>query len=162
VAVALAAAVFCAAGCGGSSKNSTSTTTAASAAAATTSTTPTGTSAAASSSALAALSAALGALTAAGKCKSLAGLGPAVSQALSGKTADIQKDTQLLQQYAQKVPPTIKPDFETYVQDLSKIAAGLKPGTTPNPAALAKLVDMGQLSAASQHIAAWAAKNCHA
>ena len=93
VPVIVLAAVVSAAGCGGSSNSpttsttstTTSTTTTTSAAA----TTTTGTSGT-TTSASAAASAALGALASAGNCKSLAGLGEAYSQALSGSgTVDV-------------------------------------------------------------------------
>jgi hypothetical protein len=86
-------------------------------------------------------------------------------------TVDIAKEAQLVQQFAQKVPAAIKPDFETYAQDLAKIASALgtyKAGQTPSPAQLAKLsqlatqINMAQLSAAATHIGTWAATNCHA
>jgi hypothetical protein len=180
VLVSLAVGVVAAAGCGGGSKSPTTSTTtpavantaAAGTTAATTTPTTAGTSAGATTSASGAASAALGALASAGNCKSLASLGAAASQAMSGSgTVDVAKEAQLLQQEAQKVPASIKPDFETYAQDLAKIASALgtyKPGTTPSAADLAKLsqlasqINMTKLSAAAAHISAWAKANCHA
>jgi maltose-binding protein MalE len=172
VPVILLAAVVSAAGCGGSSNNSTTSTTSNTSTTTTTSTaatTTTGTSATTTSPSSAA-SAALGALASAGNCKSLASLGQAYSAALSGSgTVDISKEATLLQQFAQKVPAAIKPDFEIFANDLTKVAAALgsyKPGTTPSPSALAKLASLAtsinttQLQAAGKQIQAWALANC--
>ena len=170
VPVIVLAAVASAAGCGGSSNSSTtsttSSTTTTTSAAATTTTGTSGT----TTSASAAASAALGALASAGNCKSLAGLGEAYSQALSGSgTVDVAKEAALLQQFAQKVPAAIKPDFEIFANDLTKVASAIgsyKPGTTPSPAALAKLASLAtsinttQLQAAGKQIQAWAVANC--
>jgi hypothetical protein len=175
VPVIVLAAVASAAGCGGSSNSSTtsttsSTTTTTSAAATTAATTTTTATSGTTTSASAAASSALGALASAGNCKSLAGLGQAYSQALSGSgTVDIAKEATLLQQFAQKVPASIKPDFEIFANDLQKVASAIgsyKPGSTPSPAALAKLASLAtsinttQLQAASKQIESWAVANC--
>ncbi len=174
-ALLIALAVLAAAGCGSKSTTSTSTTTttetaatstapaATTAAAATTATT---TSAASTSSA----AASLGALASAGNCKSIQDLGASFSQAFSGANGDVQKEAQLLQQFAAQTPSDIRPDFETIANAFAKIAdalKGYKPGTTPDAATLAKLaalqgtLDQQQLQTAETNISAWAAKNCH-
>jgi hypothetical protein len=159
--------VVSAAGCGKkSSITSTSTTTTAAAAA------TTGASAAPTASATtpSSASAALGALASAGNCKSLRNLGVAFSQAFNGAKGDVQKEAQVLQEFAAKTPSDIRPDFETLANALTKIAAaleGYKPGATPTASTLAKLqalqgsLDQQQLQTAEQDIANWAAKNCH-
>jgi hypothetical protein len=173
VPVIVLAAVASAAGCGGSSNSPTTSTTSTTTPTTTTTsaaaTTTTGTSGT-TTSASAAASAALGALASAGNCKSLAGLGEAYSQALSGSgTVDVAKEAALLQQFAQKVPAAIKPDFEIFANDLTKVASAIgsyKPGTTPSPSALAKLASLAtsinttQLQAAGKQIQAWAVANC--
>ena len=165
----LLAAVISAAGCGGGSKTTTTTTTTTSTAASTTATTAAGTTSPSVSSSGAA---ALGALASAGNCKSLLDLGTAISSAMSGSgNVDVQKEAQLLEQFAQKVPASIKPDFQTIADDVKKIADALgnyKVGSTPSPAQIAKLqslstsINTAQLTKASEDISTWAAANCHA
>ncbi len=64
----------------------------------------------------------------------------------------------------------IRPDFTFLAGAYSKIADAIvnfTPGTTPDPAALAKLqkvaaeIDTNRLTQASQNIAAWLQENCH-
>ncbi len=165
----LLAAVISAAGCGGGgSKTTTTTTTTTTTAASTTAKTAAGTTSPSVSSSGAA---ALGALASAGNCKSLLDLGTAISSAMSGTgNVDVQKEAQLLEQFAQKVPASIKPDFQTIADDVKKIADALgnyKVGSTPSPAQIAKLqslstsINTAQLTKASEDISTWAAANCH-
>ena len=104
-------------------------------------------------------------------CKQLSDLGAAFSQAMQGANGDVQKQAELLQEFAAKTPSDIRPDFETMADALSKIADQLKgvdltSGKTPDAATLAKLAKLGQefsgtkFTQAMQHIQAWAAKNC--
>jgi hypothetical protein len=173
---------FGAAGCG-SSNSSTSTTTTTTTAAATTAAAPTTTAAAATTTSTAATStsaagtttasaAGLGALGSAANCKQLASLGATFSKAFTGAAGDPAKIEALLQQFAAAAPPAVKADFQTIADAYSKIAAalggaGLTPGKVPDAATLAKLaalssqLDVKAITAASQHIAAWAAANCH-
>jgi hypothetical protein len=169
----LLAVVVAAAGCGSSKKSTTTTTTTPAATTATTTpqASPTQTQSTTPSVASSG-SAALGALASAGNCKSLLSLGTAISQAMTGSgSVDVQKEAQLLEQFAQKVPSSIKPDFQIIADDVKKIADAIgtyTPGSTPSPAELAKLqslstsIDSTQLSKAASDISTWAAANCHA
>ena len=116
----------------------------------------------------------LSALTSAGNCADLANMGAALSQAFSGTgTNDVQKQAQLLKEFADRTPEDIRPDFETVADAYSKIADALKgvdlsPGKTPSPEVLAKLMklstelDQTKLTQAETNISAWASKNCRA
>ena len=106
-------------------------------------------------------------------CKELANLGQKFSSALSGAASsqDLKKEADLLKEFAAKTPQDIRADFEVYADFVGKVAdayKGITPGQTPSPtqiAALQKLstsIDQAKLTAASQHIAAWVTKNCHA
>jgi hypothetical protein len=166
-------------GCG-SNKGTTSTTTTTGAAAsptsaattsvATTTSAPTTTSAATST---AASSGGLGSLGSVSNCLQLANLGSTIGQAFAGAAGDPTKVAALMQQFADKAPSAIKADFQTIADAMAKIASALKGvnlsgGKTPDPATLAKLSQLSSqlnvqaLTAASQHIATWAAANCHA
>ena len=166
-----------AAGCGSSKKSTTSTssTTAAAAtttaAAATTSAAPTTTTTAATSTA--ASSGGLGSLGSASNCLQLANLGSTISKAFLGAASDPTKEAALLQQFAAAAPSAIKADFQTIADAMAKVASALKgvnlsSGKTPDPATIARLSQLSSqlnvqaLTAASQHIATWAAANCHA
>ena len=86
-------------------------------------------------------------------------------------TADVKKTAELLKEFADKTPSDIRPDFEVVASAYAKIAdalkgVSLKPGSTPDPAAIAKLtklsseIDTKALTKASADIGAWAQKNC--
>ena len=77
----------------------------------------------------------------------------------------------LLKEFASKAPDDIRADFQVYADYVGKVAdamGGIKPGQTPSAEQLAKLqalstqIDQAKLTAASQHIAAWATQNCKA
>ena len=176
--VLVAVVVLAAAGCGGKKKSSTttSTTTTTQAAATTTATTTTTTTAAAATSTAAATTtstSSLGSLASVENCKSLANLGAAFSSALQGANGDVQKEVQIMQEFASKTPSDIRPDFETIAAALAKAADALKgvnvgSGQTPSAADLAKLsqlateFDTPAMKKAETDIQTWAAKNCHA
>ncbi len=76
-----------------------------------------------------------------------------------------------MQAFADKAPDDIKDDFQTLADVYSKIADALdgvdtSPGSTPDPAALAKLaklsteIDTAKLAAASTNISTWTSQNC--
>jgi hypothetical protein len=152
-------AVICAlvaAGCGGSKKKSASPTTTAS-----TTTTSSGTPKFATTK----------------NCAQLEALGTKLAQSLqttSGSAeARLDKEAQVLHDYANAAPSEVRGDFQTladafdtYVHALLK--AGIKPGQAPTPAQIAKIqaaakaFSTQKLRAAEQHLAAWAQKNCGA
>ncbi len=172
----IAVFVATAAGCGSKKSSAppvttttttTEATTAASTATTSATTTQTTTTAATTTPAVAGL----GALT--GSCAQLANLGQAFGSAISGAGNDPQKEAALLQQFADKTPSDIRPDFETLAAAFSKIASALKgvdlsSGKVPNASTLAKLtalssqLNTADLTKAEANISAWAAKNCHA
>jgi hypothetical protein len=175
----LAALMLVAAGCGSSSKNSAATTEAATTEAATTEAattdvaTPDAATTEAATTEAATTTSALGGLVASGKCKDLANLGQKYSQALSGQGGgqDLKAMVGVLQNFADKAPSDIKPDFEVFADYMKKIYAvigNVKPGQVPDAGTLAKLqklgtsIDTQKLTQASQNIQAWVAKNCHA
>jgi len=178
----LAPLMLVATGCGGSSKNSAATTEEATAEVATTTeatTTEEATTEAATTEAAttqATTTSALGGLVASGKCKELQNLGQKLSTALnptSGGSVDLKKEAQALQDFAADAPSDVKADFQTMADYVSKIADAypkITPGQTPDAATLQKLQKLGQslqkdaakVQAASQHIVAWASKNCKA
>lgn len=169
----VAVAVLAAAGCG--SKKSSTTTTTTTNSAATTTTSATTTTAAAPTTTTAPTttsSSSLGSLGSVANCKSLADLGTAFAQAFEGAGGDVQKEAQLLQDFASKTPSDIRPDFETLAAAFVKVAGALKgvdlaSGKTPDAATLAKLQQLSteftspKLKAAEAHIQAWATQNCH-
>lgn len=152
-------AVICAlvaAGCGGSKKKSASPTTTAS-----TTTTSSGTPKFATSK----------------NCAQLEALGTKLAQALQTTSGSaetrLNKEAQLLHDYANAAPSDVRGDFQTladafdtYVHALLK--AGIKAGQAPTPAQIAKIqaaakaFSTQKLRAAEQHLAAWAQKNCGA
>jgi hypothetical protein len=162
--------VLTAAGCGKKKAASTTTTTvteATTTAASETTTAAAGTTTTTSSD----TTAGLGALAA--NCKQLSDLGQAFSTAFSGANGDVQKQAQILKEFADKTPSDIRPDFETLADAYTQIAGALKgvdlsSGKTPDAATLAKLLTLSQkfqnakFQAAVQHIETWAANNCHA
>lgn len=164
--VAAFALVLVAAGCGGGGTKSGTTTAAGTTAAGTTAATT-----AAATTAAATTTSALGGLASAKNCKELADLGTKFSEALggTGTGADVKKVADLLQQFAAKTPESIRPDFTYLAGAYSKIAEAIgnvKPGSTPDPAAIAKLqkvgteIDAKKLTQASQNIGAWVQQNC--
>jgi hypothetical protein len=159
--------VLAAAGCG-KKKTTTSTTT-------TTVTQSTTTTTAASETTTAATTttsstSGLGALAA--NCKQYQDLGTAFSQALQGANGDVQKESQIFKEFADKTPADIRPDFETVADAFNQIAGALKgvdlsSGKTPDAATLSKLVTLSQkfqnakFQAAVKNIETWAANGCH-
>jgi hypothetical protein len=170
---------FGAAGCGSSTKSTTTTTTTTTAAtttaAAATTTAAATTAAGATTSAAGTTTASaggLGALGSASNCGQLMSLGATFSKAFTGAAGDPAKAEALLQQFAAAAPAAIKADFQTIAAAYAKIAsalggANLASGKTPDAATLAKLAALSSqlnvqaLTAASRHISAWAAANCH-
>jgi hypothetical protein len=109
----------------------------------------------------------------AGNCRQFSEIASKLSAAFTGQGGDIGKVATFFNQLADKAPSEIKADFRVIANAYEKIAAALKgvdlkSGKAPDPAALAKLQQLGaqlnntKLAAAGQHIAAWATKNCHA
>jgi len=115
----------------------------------------------------------LAGLASAANCRQLSSLGAKLSAAFTGKNQDIQKEATLLKQFADRTPSDIRPDFEVLAGAYGKIANALKglnltAGQTPSAAQIAKLtqlstqIDETAVAKASEHIAAWATKNCKA
>ncbi len=107
----------------------------------------------------------------AGKCRDLAESGQKLSAAFSGGTSgqSLKKYSELLQEFAKKVPSDIRGDFKVladYVSKIADVTGSLKAGQTPDPQVLAKLqklatqIDQAKLTQASQNITAWIQKNC--
>ena len=103
-------------------------------------------------------------------CLALAGVGATIAQALSGAT-DGSANTEELQQLVDKVPDEIQADVQTLADAFGQYAAklkdiGIKAGSTPSAAQLQQLqaaiasLDQQKLTAASNHIEAWAKDNC--
>jgi len=156
------AMVLAAAGCG--KKKSTTTTTTTTVTQATTTTT-------AASETTTGAASGLGALAA--NCKQLSDLGHAFTQAFTGAHGDVEKQAQVLKEFADKTPADIRPDFETLADAYTQIAGALKgvdlsSGKAPDAATLAKVMALSQkfqnakFQAAVKHIETWAANNCHA
>jgi outer membrane murein-binding lipoprotein Lpp len=180
----LAALVLVAAGCGGGGKKNAATTETATTTAATTQTTSTTAATTQAATTQAATTAAattqattttsnLSGIASAANCRELADLGTKFSSAFTGSASsqDLKKEAQLLQDFASKTPSDIRPDFQEVAAAFSKIVdavGNIKPGTTPDATTLAKLqklstqIDEAKLTAASQRIATWVQKNCHA
>jgi hypothetical protein len=149
--------VLIAAGCGSGGSNAASSTPTTTAAATTTSSS----------------GGRLGNLASAANCRELSNLGEQFAAAVAGKSKDVATQAALFQQFADKTPADIRPDFETIASAYSKVAGALKgvdlsSGKTPSASVLAKLaalstqIGLGKLAKAEQHIAAWASKNCQA
>ena len=165
-----------AAGCGGGGKKSAATTTeAVTTEAATTeaTTTEAATSTEAATTEATSTSNNLSGLASAKDCQDLKNLSQRFSAAFSGgaKGGDIKKQAALFQEFADKAPSDIRADFQViakYFSKVAEVAGGLKAGTTPDAATIAKLqklqteVDQTKLTQAGQHITAWAQKNCKA
>ena len=168
----LAALAFLAAGCGGGSEKAAATTTEATVPATTEAATTEATTAAPPTTTYPTTTTSnLGGIASAKNCRELASLGQKFSSAFSGaaNAQDLKKEAQLLKEFADRTPSDIRPDFEALADYMTKIAdaaGGLKPGTTPDAATIAKLqklateVDQKKLTAASTHISAWVQKNC--
>jgi ABC-type glycerol-3-phosphate transport system substrate-binding protein len=174
----LAALALLAAGCGGSSKNAAATTEAATTEATTTeaATTEEATTEEATTEEAATTEAtsttALGGIASSGNCKELQDLSTKLSSVFSSSNpnaADIKKEAEVLNEFADKAPSEIKAEFKTvaaFVDKVADIYGNVKPGQVPDAATLQKLQglqgDAQKVSAAGQKIAAWAQKNCHA
>ncbi len=165
--VVLAALLLVAAGCGGGKKAAGTT------AASTPATTQAATTEAASTGAASTTGSNLSGLASSSNCKELADLGAQYSKAITGAAngQDLKKTGQLLEEFASKTPSDIRPDFKVVADAYSKLAGTigtLKPGTTPDPATLAKLqkliagLDQARLTQATQHISKWMRQNCGA
>jgi hypothetical protein len=173
-----------ASGCGGGKKKAAAATTAATTVATTTEATTTQAATTQAATTQAATTAAtttaattttsnLSGIASAANCKQLADLGQKFSSAFTGAASgqDLKKEAELLKEFAAKTPSDIRPDFQVYADVVSKIAdayGSVKPGSTPDPATLAKLqklgteIDQTKLTAAAQHITTWVTTNCHA
>ncbi|MGZ4353952.1 MAG: hypothetical protein ACXVZ4_10425 [Gaiellaceae bacterium] len=161
--IALSGLVLFAAGCGGSKHKN---------AADTTATTTTEKTAITAKSDTTSKSSGFSGLANTKNCADLAGLSSSFAQAMSGtSTNDLKKTATLLKDFADKTPKDIRPDFEVLAAAYGKIADAMKgvnltAGSTPDPAAIAKLtklsstLDTKALATASANISAWAQKNC--
>jgi len=115
----------------------------------------------------------LGNLATAANCRQLADLGSQFAAAFAGTNKNIPAQAAVFQQFADKTPADIRPDFQTIAAAYSKIADALKgvdlsSGKTPSAAVLAKLaalstqIDQAKLQKAETHISTWATQNCRA
>lgn len=159
--VVLVLIVLAASGCGGSSKSSAPGTNRTSASA----TTPASTTPATGG-------AGLGARASLASCTRLTGLETAFVSALSAGKSSAQQEGAVLQQFAARTPPGIRPDFEIVAAAFARLAGALK-GTNASSAAgastaeIAKLERLGsqlgdpQLTRAESAIGQWATANCH-
>ena len=162
--------VLAAAGCGKKKTTTSTTTTTVTEATATTTTAASETT---TSEETTTAASGLGALASAANCKQLSDLGQQMSTAFSGANGDIQKQAQVLKDFASRTPEDIRPDFEVLADAYTEIAGAMKGvdlsgGKTPDAATLAKLMTLSQkfnnakFQTAMKHIEAWAANNCHA
>ena len=170
---AAVAVLLVGAGCGGGSKSGSPTTTAATttSAATTTAVTTAGTSTAVPPT----TTSAAPTFANTSNCAKLAALGAQVAKAVQpvagNAQATVANEAKALQAMAAAAPSEIRGDFETfaaafngYVQAIVK--AGFSPGKTPTAAQIAQLTaaaktfSTAKLSAAEQHLSAWAQKNC--
>jgi hypothetical protein len=168
----LAALALLAAGCGGGSKNSAATTEATTTEAATTEAATTEETTTEAATTQATKTTSLGGIASTGNCKELEDLSTKLSSVFSSSnpnSADLKKEAQVLNEFADKAPSEIKAEFKTVAQFVSKVAdiyGNVKPGQVPDAATLQKIqglqTDAQKVSAAGQKIAAWAQKNCHA
>ena len=115
--------VLAAAGCG-SKKSTTSTTTTTVTEATSTTTTAAGETTTSEETTTAASG--LGALASAANCKQLSDLGQQMSSAFSGANGDIQKQAQVLKDFASQTPEDIRPDFEVLADAYTEIASAMK------------------------------------
>jgi hypothetical protein len=157
-----AALAFLVAGCGSShSPAATTTTTTTSSSTSSTSTPATTTASGAGKLAL---------LTSA-NCRQLLNLSQSFAEAMAGNAQNLEKTAALVQQFANKTPTDIRPDFQVLAAAWATVASALKgvdlsSGKVPSASVLAKLVqlssqlDAKKLTTASQAIGAWAHANC--
>jgi uncharacterized protein YceK len=162
--------VLAAAGCGSKKTTTSTTTTTVTEATATTTTAASETTTSETTTA----ASGLGALASAANCKQLSDLGQQMSAAFSGANGDIQKQAQVLKEFASQTPEDIRPDFEVLADAYTQIASAMKGvdltggGKTPDATTLAKLMTLSQkfnnakFQTAMKHIETWAANNCHA
>jgi hypothetical protein len=173
----LAALALAAAGCGGGKKNTAATPTAIESESTAPATTEAATTEAPTTEAAitkaATTTSNLSGIASAANCRELAALSQKFQAAFSGAAGgrNLKKEAELLQEFAKKVPSEIRADFQIvadYVSRIAEVVGTLKPGTTPDPATLAKLqklssqIDQAKLTQASRHISAWVQKNCRA
>lgn len=168
----LAMLMLVAAGCGGGgSKNTAATTEAATTEATTTEAATTEAATTEAATTTATTTPDLSGIASAGNCKELASLSSKLSTAFSGSATpdDIKKEAAVLNALADKAPSEIQADFRTMAAFVAKVAdiySGVTPGQVPDAATLQKLqglqTDAVKVTTASQNIATWAAKNCHA
>jgi hypothetical protein len=90
---------------------------------------------------------------------------------MEGSEQDLQKNAKLVQEFADKTPTSIRPDFKVLAADWTKIATAMKGVSlaslkAPNAAVMSRLVklssqlDTEKLTTATQNISAWAHANC--
>ncbi len=100
-------------------------------------------------------------------CQKLTAASKTLSNAVSGTVpSDMNTQVARLQALAKVAPAEIKGDFQVLAEAGAKFASlHIQAGQSMTSAQLAKLlsqIDVTKLSAASQHIATWAQKNCTA
>jgi hypothetical protein len=98
-------------------------------------------------------------------CANLVAAEQTVANATSGKIpTDLNSQVARMKALAKVVPADIRPDFEALAAAAAKLSKlGLKPNVTPTAKQLQALMselNVAQLSAAAQHIGAWAQANC--
>jgi hypothetical protein len=147
--------VFAAAGCG-KKKTTTSTTT-------TTTTTVTEATTTTAASGTTTGAAGLGALAA--NCKALQGLGAQVAAAMQGAKGDVQKQADILKEFAAKTPTDVRADFQTIADAYSQLVNSAKSsGGKLDTAALLKVAAKFQdpkFQKALKHVETWVTNNCH-
>jgi hypothetical protein len=174
-AVAVAALMLFAAGCGGSSSESSSASAETTTSSESTETTSTESSEATTSETTDAAGSTGGATALTGACKDMADLGQkygeALAQAGSGGDTDLSVTASAFSEFADQVPDEIKADFQTLADALSAYAKAmqgldLQAGEVPSASEVAKLTEAAQsfsateVTAASSNITAWVEKNC--
>jgi hypothetical protein len=110
-------------------------------------------------------------------CAQLEALGTKLAQSLqatSGSTETrLENEVKIFHQFANAAPSDVRGDFQTLADALdtyvhAMLKAGVKVGQVPTPAQIAKIqaaakaFSSPKLSAAQQHLTAWAQKNCGA
>lgn len=97
-------------------------------------------------------------------CTNFAAATQTINQAMTGSVSNnLAAQIQRLSQVVKIAPAAIKGDLETILgaaQQFEKL--GLKPGATPTPKQMQALqrLPVKRLTAAAQHIGAWAKANC--
>jgi hypothetical protein len=87
---------------------------------------------------------------------------------MQGAHGDVQKQADILKQFADRTPADIRPDFQTIANAYSQLVATAKSnsgGGALNTAALLKLAAKFQdpkFQAALKHVETWLTTNCHA